>query len=369
MDAIIHGIASVLLYIFIGGVFIILANTKALNKSKKLNYSLALAFAMALIYAFFNKFNSFPELYGSDRLNYKMDYYGRLTSFSGFDLYLRFIHYLSNGNFEFLLYFTTFLSCFIVFFAYSYSKLYSLYALFFFLSTNYIIFSFTGLKQSLAMMFSNVVFLLVLSAEKKKYYSIICWSLIFLACYCHVVGYLLIPIYLLLKIDYINGKKYILLAGLLVLSIIFMKQILLGIASVTQSIVPNLSNKMIEYLGEDSIHITDGRLSALKGFSYYVIVFFLLKNKSRYSALIPNFSSLFVLGLLAAFTSFSSIVSYWFSRATLMLIFPVSLLFGQMIVYSKSKVERQSLLFLVLLPMLAFTLRSIVLTYVNFGGY
>lgn len=373
MNYLFRGLFSAFIYIFICIITIAFSfnsYAKAIRVGKnERKISMVLVIVVSIVFSFYNKFNSVPQFYGDDRKNYMQDFYGRLTTYSGFDWYLKLMNKVTHGNFELMLYFTTFICCLILLIVYKYSNNSSPYALFFLFSSNFVFFTFVGLKQAIAGIFANLFFLFILAEAPNIITEIMCLATVILACYFHVTGYILVPIYILMKINYKNNKKAISIILLMLLAILFMKQLLLGMADALELVLPNISYKITEYLGEDTIQVTEGTLSVLKGFPYYFITYYALKNRKRYVEKIPDFNRLLVLSFVASILAVSTIVSYWFSRFTFMFLFPVSLLFSNMIQCAKSKVEKHNILILVLIPMLLFTLRSLLLVIVNYGGY
>ena len=373
MDLLVHGMSSIAIYLLICIVFIGFAHNSYRRSIRIGKPQKKLSFFVIIVTSFFfallNRFNTLPGMYGSDRINYLQDFNGRLTAYSSFDWYLQSLKKVTGGSFDLTLYITTFICCCVLLCVYKYCKYTSPYTLMFILSTNFVFFTFTGLKQSIAAVFANVFFLIILSDKRNVITDIVCWIAILFACSFHVTGYILVPLYFILRLNYRNNKRSLRILILFLISILFMRQILLGLAYVSGSILPLLSNKITEYLAEDTQQTTEGTLAVLKGVPYYALALYAFKRRNKYVNRIPKFDQLFILSVVVALLAFSTIISYWFSRFTVLFVFPAGVLFGQMIKESDNKVDKHNLEILVLIPMLFFTLRSVLLVYVNYGGY
>ena len=373
MNPVAHGIFSILIYLLICMVFIVISNDSyqrslRLEKSnKKLSYLIIIITSIA--FALFNKYNTVTSVIGSDRQNYLQDFNGRLTSSPAFDWYLSTFRSITGNNYELTLYITTFICCFVLFFVYKYCEYSTPYTLMFLLSTNFVFFSFTGLKQILTCTFANIFFLLILSKKKNIIIEIITWITVLLACLFHVTGFILIPIYFVMKLNYRNSKKAMRIMVILLLLIIFMRPLLLGLTKLLGTVLPQLSYKILEYFAEDTQQTTDGTFAVFKGIPYYILTYYAFKRRNRYLNLIFKYDQLFILSFIASLFVFSTIISYWLSRFAIMFCFPLGILFGQMIENSNSRAEKNNLEILVLVPMLFFTLRANMLVYLNYGGY
>lgn len=368
-----YGCLSILVYLFINLIVIPLSFGQYRESEKsgvsKKKLSIVCCILVSLVYALYNKFNTVPQVMGGDRQNYLQDFNGRSTGYEAFDIFLRIVFEVTNGDFFSLLYLTTFLCVFVLLVSYKYSRQGTPYALMFYFSTNYVFFTFTGLKQAIAGIFFNLFFLVMLWDSDKRVKDLIGVFLIMMACSMHVTGYILIPVFFLLKLDFNTEIKRISITAILLALIVLFEPIMLGLSRVLNSAIPMLSTKISEYLGEDSIQSTGTVATVLRGVPYYMLCFFAISDHHFYASKIKNFDRMFLLAIVASLLSVSTVFSYWLSRAASCLIFPVGLLFGQMFSVSDAPRQRQQLLLFVLLPMLFFTLRSAFLVFSIYGGF
>lgn len=367
-----HGIASIFLYLFSCSIILLIANN-SYKKSvrigeQKRKITFLFVFIISLFFGYYNSFNSIPGLYGGDRLNYLQDFFGRLTAYPGFDWYLRMMRKLTNGSFQSMLNFTTFICCFFMLIAYKYCPISTIDTLVYILTTNFVFFTFVGLKQGTAGIFANLFFLILFSGKKSRIMDALCWLMIILACSFHVTGYILIPIYFMMRLEY-KGKKSLRLLMVLIAAIVLMRPLLLSLASIIYPILPRVTLKIYEYLAEGNTQDLDGTLAVIKGLPYYILALFAIRNRNYYITKIPDYDKLLILTVLAALLAFSTIISYWFSRLSNLFVFPLGLLFGQLVLHAEFEAKKHNLIILVLFPELFLTLRSIILVFLNYGGY
>ena len=326
---------------------------------------------VAFIFGLFNKLNTEwigNSIYGGDRQNYLQDYYGRLTGYQGFDLFLR-LAATYIGDFNLTLYFTTFLCCLTILIVLRYSEQATPSTLAFILASNFVFFTFTGLKQALAGIFVNIFFLLALSRRRGFVVDVCCIAMMFLSVQFHITGYVLLPVFFMLRLNYDRGRKSALIFMVLLITLLFMEPILLGLARFLGSNATVLVDKINEYLTEDALQPAEGRLAFLKGVPYYCLTYFAASSRHEMVSKIQNYDRYLIISGLASMFSASTIVSYWFPRFTYLFVFPCAILYGLLVMGIEDKRRRQLMTLTILMPLLFFTLRSNMLVFINYGGY
>lgn len=320
----------------------------------------------SVLFSWFNKYVSFGKTISSgDRLNYLQDFNGRLTGYIGFDTFLKIAHCLTD-NFYYVLYAVTFICCFTVLYAVKVSFDSTPGSLFILLCTPFILDTFSGLKQVFACAFAAIMF-----SEFSKPVSIkrdvVCIISIVFACLFHTSGYLLIPIYLVLRLsNYINYR--IAIVSIIAIAL-FLQPVLLFVADHTASIFPTLSIKLNEYFSEGASQETDGSTIAfIKGLPYYIATVLGLLNRDKNNK--DSKYDMYLLLLCIGSVSYAcSLASYWLIRLISILYFPISIAIYKVISSETNAKYRLYEYVIVVGSLLFFTLRSLSLNIYNYGGY
>ena len=320
-----------------------------------------------LVCSVFNKYVSFGKpISGGDRFNYLQDFNGRLTGNYGFDKFLKWSHIFTD-DFYYVIYAVTFICCFISLLSYIICHDTVPICLFILFCTSFILDSFSAFKQCFACAFASIMFA-ALSYPKSLKREIICIVCIVLACSFHTTGYLLIPIFLIIrnlkKIDF----KFVFIA--VVLIAVFLQPVMLFIAQHTSSVFQRLSYKITEYFIEDSSHNEDGSsIAFLKGIPYYVATFLGLLNRKKIKEQDDSYDKYLLILCIGSISYACSIVSYWLIRVISILYFPISIAIYKIISSEKNPKFRLLEYIVVVGGMAFFTLRSLILNILNYGGY
>lgn len=321
----------------------------------------------SLLLAMINLYSTnVATIVGGDRTNYIYDYiYGRNTTI-GLDFLFKLAKSISLDINSFF-YLTTFICCFFTFLAYRLSDESSSNVVLFLLSTNFVFFTFTGLKQCYACALASIFFALILKKKSLKR-DVICLITIVLACLFHAAGFILVPIYLLFWISQSSFKYRRVFTLLIFLCAVFFEPITLSVAKVTSSFLPYFSAKIIEYFGEGASSDSSSNIVFLRGFPFYILYAYCWMNKKYFSLKIKNYDLLMILTLLASIFFLLTIKSYWVYRLTSMFYFPMGVLYDDVITYSSYN-NRIVLNVLIIGTALFFTLRSVLLVFINYGGF
>lgn len=323
----------------------------------------ALLFTLLNIYCTLNSVSM-----GSDRINYNMNFMGvRKSPSVGLELIFSLVRMFSN-RIETVFYLTTFLCCCIVFWAYRNWWDADSKAIVFLLSTNFVFFSFTGLKQIYACAFAALFFSLCMKPRTLKR-DIMSISLIIFACAFHSTGFILIPIFVsfLILDDNTKYTKIIIISMLLLL--IFMKPIFMVVARWITKIFPYLATKIYEYFASETRQMDEGSTIAfIKGFPYYILLLWGGLNRKKLLSKFKNYDKYLILSALGTVFAISSVISYWLSRFVYIFYLPMGVFYSILMRY-ESRNNRCIIGFLIIGSSLFFTLRSVALTFINFGGY
>lgn len=346
-------------------------NTLICDGEQNTKHKLKLIYVMifSLLFTWLNVFCTVNSVsVGDDRLNYTYNFDGiRPAATVGLRSVIKVVKLFSN-NVETLFYVTTFGCCVIMFWAYRNCAEADFRAILFLLSSNFVFFSFTGLKQIYAVAFSAMFFVFCMKGKSYKR-NLLCAGTIVLACAFHTTGFILIPIFLIfLFLE--NRSKYIQVIILLMfVCAAFMEPILIFIGNSSAKIFPMLASKINEYFSSDTIHAGEGTgLAFFKGFPYYILFLWGILNRKRIKLKVENYDKYLILTAFGALSGLASIVSYWLSRLTAFFYFPMGVFYAIMMRYS-SKNNRIIMSCLVIGSLLFFTLRSVALVFINYGGY
>lgn len=322
---------------------------------------------VSLLCSILNRFLSHGRaITGGDRGNYLQDFNGRLTGFQGFDTYLRITHYFTD-DFYLVLYAITFICCAIMLISYWYSDDCKSPIIFILFCTPFVLNTFVNLKQCFTCAFASIMFA-ALSKPKSIKRDLICVLSIAFACSFHASGYLLIPIFLIIRF-YNNINFKIALLSIITIAL-FLQPVMLFIANHTASLLPNLSSKINEYFMEGSTHETDGSTIAfIKGVPYYIATILGLIRRDINKEKDKKYDMYLLILCIGSVTYACSLVSYWLIRLISILYFPVSIAIYKVISLEKRPKYRLLEYIIVVGGLAFFTIRSLALNILNYGGY
>lgn len=300
---------------------------------------------------------------GGDRTNYQYTYeYERVNESAGLTLLMN-VGRMYNVPFVWVLYISTFVSMCLAFLAYRYSREATPYALLMFLLTFYLNASLSAVKQSYAMGCSTLLFMLLLQKHTvlKDAISIL---LVLIACSFHVTGFILIPLYIILRVDskYLGlGKSITILA---ISAILFIPLIsLLGNLSGTAFSL--LSEKTDLYFGKNGVAET-GIMAVFKGLPFFYISTIAIKYRKLLTLKIPDFNKYLLLSLMGSLFYLLSYYDVWMARFEFSFGFAIMVLWCRVVKYVPNK-EIHKIAVMSLLAL--FTYRHLILIYINFGGF
>lgn len=248
----------------------------------------------------------------------------------------------------------------LVFIAYKYAKGATPLTIVLFLLTPYIINGFDNFKQTFTNGFSCILFAL-LTRKQNFIITVLSVVLIILSCMFHPSGFILILFYIIFRLDIKTDNIVIVFITLFSIAL-FLKPILLQLASLVANIVPSLSDKIFQYFSEDSQQ-KDGRIIvALKGLVYFYITSQILLHKRSLSYKVNNFNYNIILCIFVCFLYLLSYYNVWMPRMAELFIFPVMLFWSNCIYFLPYK--KQNIIITGLFTVF-FTFRLLWLTVVS----
>jgi len=145
---------------------------------------------------------------------------------------------------------------------------------------------------------------------------------------------------------------------------------MLFIASHAASLLPNLSNKLNEYFMEESIRETDGSTIAfIKGTPFYIATILGLFRRGAYKKCDEKYDMYLLILCIGSVTYACSLISYWLIRLISILYFPVSIAIYKVISLERNPKNRLLENIIVVGGLAFFTIRSLALNILNYGGY
>ena len=306
--------------------------------------------------------------FGGDRLNYTA-YFNGIRAFSnqGLGYVMQFVKNM-GGSIYTVFYVTTFISILITLFAFRISEDYTPTALCLLLVSQYIMITFTALKQAYTNAFAGLFFLLLLSNNESKKKNIICIGLIILAILFHPSGIILIPFYIFLR-----GEKKALTIAMFIISLlviaIFMQPIMNIAAGILRPVSPALSAHIGSYFGEAKTVVREtSPIAFVKGFPCYIIAFLGISRRNTFKGIISNYDNYLIISIACSFFYLVGSYTAWFFRFSYLMFLPTFTYFGLLMKNTTLSGNRIVYKIIVFLSMIVVTYREIALVYLNWGG-
>lgn len=301
---------------------------------------------------------------GGDRINYTYEFMsGRKTSIGLDALFNIFKNLGLNVNSVF--YFSTFVTCIMIFMAYKLLQSAGYLTVYFLLCTNIIFFSFTGIKQTYTVGFATLFFALVLR-EKNRKNEIAIVILMILACLFHSTGFILLPIYFMrFFIEKFKSKLWLFIFIILI-CVIFFQPLCLKVASLVVGIFPALSQKIYIYFGENSS--SDNSMTFLRGIPFYLLWGYGCLFRKNLRCRIKKYDSYFLLTTVGVVFYLLAFKSYWMYRFTYIFYFPMAIFFDELVSYSTGA-NKQIIKYSVGVGTLFVTLREVFMVFWIYGGF
>ena len=305
---------------------------------------------------------------GNDRLNYTA-YFNGSRAFTNPGLgYVMALVQRAGGTIDTVFYVTTFICVVITLVAYKYSEDASPAALVLLFLSQYIMISFTALKQAYTNAFACLFFAVMLNTRVSRSKNIIAIICIALAILFHPAGIILIPFFFFLR----GEKKKITIAAFiisLVIIAVFMRPLMNILSVFLRPILPSLSAHISSYFSETrSVVRQTSAFAFIKGFPCYVISSLGLIRRKHLKSCINNYDNYLIVSIVCGFFYLVGTYNAWFFRFSYLLFLPTFIFFGLLIRNTKLAGNRIIIQVIVYLSMLLVTYREIALVYTNWGG-
>lgn len=350
------------------------AGTKEIAGHERLrgNITIAAIICVSLLFALYNYYATTNALeMGGDRQNYTINFLGiRNTPSAGLAFLIQAIRAL-GGDVTWLFYFTTFSCLFITLYAYRIAEDATPRAMLLFFLSQGVTSTLVNQKQAYTSAFAVLCIVLLLRNRGRKD-NVFCFIAMLLAIVFHPTGFILLPIYFIVKVPK-NRKTMLLLFAAILILVIFFKPILALVGTKVVNIAPRLSAKIFEYIGRMSgegsgLEESSALAVLLKGIPYYFIAFLgIVKRKSLVSK-IENYDNYLVISVAAACLYFLGIYNVWFTRFIYLFIIPVFTFFNLMMQHTYLPFNRWAEKFLVYGSIAVTTYRYLYLIWVQ-GGF
>lgn len=303
---------------------------------------------------------------GGDRLNYSVEFLGaRSVQSQGLQFVFDIVKLL-GGDIYTVFYVTTFITIFIVLIAYRRSKLAGPKVIALLLVSEYVIFTFTALKQCYAAAFCFLFFVNAMENDTKKG-KVLCLIDIVLAVLFHSSGFILIPLFVILKGKKDNPRKYYFLVFAAIVSIIFLPTIMQLVARVFGAVLPILSFKIDKYFGDMTSGLDSQWTAVIKYIPFFYIGVWGAFNRKRFRKSVPSYDKYLTITIIAVLIVFYSLFSYWFERFRYQFYFPVYMFYQFIDENESNRNNRMINNTIVLGGTLYITMRKILLIFINFG--
>ncbi len=354
---------AILFYFACGGIRVkqsITLKTKSIHRKPKIGI-----ISMIVLSAIFGWYSiivsSYP--YTADRHNYALRFDWNNPWTVGLNAVARFLHLFTN-DVNSLFFTISFLCALLTLFAYRISREGQKEAILLLTCSDYLIFSFAGLKQAPAMALGCIAFVLLL--RKKYLFSVL--SLI-VAILFHESAYALIPLFLICVVGKNRWLRYISYLCMVAFLFFFsgMTRVSLGIIG---KYLPDLLNETSYYQDSSGgISVSYNFLVALKGLPIYIITLFALCKRSQLKNRIVDFDKYFIVSVFTSVVILLSTYSYWMKRFALLCYEPVFIFASELYNRDDNREEAHNFLYILVIITAFFTLRYLFQIFFLYGGF
>lgn len=359
MDKMVKGLIVSILYIFIA-----LISLFFIKKKNKISL-----ISIMIISFLFTAFNicatRISSEYGYDRLSYIYDYTKhRSTTSIALDFLFKYMNIMGLTIYE-VFYLTTFICVLLTLLAYNISNRtnYKIYLLL--LTSEWILFTITALKQAYACALATL-FLVIVIENKKNFGVILSTIILILIVMFHISGLIFIPLLLLLRKKKINGCFIKIITIILILVFFEFNILMFYFKEGVKIFFPAYGIKINNYLQLLNLNFSGGFLKYF--YIYYIAILGLIMEK-KYSKIIIDYNKYLLLTVMGAFLILYSVKIYWFTRFIGLFYFPI-FIFYQML---NNQIENNNIKkisdIIVYGGSLFFLLRKIMLIYINYGFF
>ena len=335
--------------------------------SRYIKKELVLVFFFSLLFMLVNVVCTKTSIsFGSDRENYLFEFSGRRDTSFGLGLVFTFFRITLN-RFEFVLYFTTFFCCFLVLIAHSFFEYNSTLSLFFILTTDFVFFTFTSLKQSYSCAF-GALFFLMLTREKTIRRNIICLILILLASLFHSSSIILLPVLIICNNEKTTNLSLLVYFLSLVLFFIFFNNIGTFLSRLTRVFPSSISDLFTKYFVNVDSEDESSTIAFLKGAPFYYLFIKGCIHRKRIKKNCKNYDKYLIILATASALYMCSLYIYWAMRFRAFFYLPAAI-FMNVLCRNVSSVEEREIEIVTIGMNLVLLIRWLYLVFVNYGGF
>lgn len=307
---------------------------------------------------------------GYDRHNYSLNFYGLRPAQGAGLTFIIFIIRQFTSNLNWLWYVATLIVMPITLLAYRISREATPSALFFFLTTQYIFLTFVNMKQCYACGLVSLCLIVALrnNGLRDKIY---CALLMALAYAFHPTALIALPLCIIIwvkKSDLHVAAFFLAIA----VSILTLKWILPLAGSVLAHVTPWLASKIVYYLNmmeSENKTAEASLLTATKGIPWYMITILGCAKRRKLKGKIGNYDNYLLLSGTLSVVYLASFYNVWIYRLAYYLYLPVTIFYCQMMRFIRGR-DKAFLLYAMVMGLnFLITIRFLILTYLNFGGF
>ncbi len=374
----VNGLLVVGLYMIVGTLSLLLIRRESRRHFRKIRIQDSIQpkgkvsyYTIVLISVFFTLFNASVTLisngYGSDRLNYAYEFTGARSSTSvALDCIFKIVN-SCGGNIETVFYLTTFICVFVTLLAYKKSSHVNSNVFCLLLTSEWILFTLTALKQAYACALACLFFVYAIEDTTRKgtIKAILCAGG---ASLFHISGLILFPILLLIKKKNMKKKTLFIWLFMLAIGIFAFEPLILVIADVIDNFIPIYAQKIRNYfVGEGNTVDGASMFAFIKYLPIYYVTALGLVYRKRYSMVIEGYNKLQFISALATCLVAYSTVSYWFSRFAGIFYFPIFVFYN--LISSRINNRKKKMLsdLIVYGGGTVVLFRKILLIFINYG--
>lgn len=337
------------------------------------NITIAAMICVSLLFVLYNYYATTTAMaVGGDRQNYTLNFLGRReTQSAGLAFLMRVVRQL-GGSINGLYYFTTFSCLFVTLYAYRILEDTTPRTMLLFFLSQGVLSTLVNQKQAYTSAFAALTLALLLRNRDRKD-DVFCIIAIAMSILFHPTGFILLPIYFIIKVPKSRRTMLLFFAAILVL-VVFLRPILALVGAGTSAIAPGLSAKIFSYIGEmgdDGSGLGESSILAtlVKGFPYYFIAFLGIMKRKKLVSRIDNYDNYLLISVVAASLYFLGVYNVWFTRFIYLFFVPLFTFFNLMMRHTAVAFNRRLEKCLLYSSLLIITYRYLYLVYALTGGF
>lgn len=282
---------------------------------------------------------------------------------TGLNVLIDFVHSFSNDE-KMLFFCVTFLCTFLTLYAYRISECGNKYALFYILCSDYLIFSFYGLKQAPAMAFGAIGIIYFI---QKKYIRAV--AFIIIAISFHESAAITIPIVMICSISrkrIFRCASYVIMA----LFLLFFSGMTRFSFEIIGKYMPSLLQESMPYLDSSGgFAISYNLLTVIKGMPFYILSVFICLERGKYKDTIKYYDNYLIMSLFVSFVWFTTLYMYWMERFAFYCYVPLFIFASELFKLCRGDKKTEYIRYAFTGSLFLFTMRYIGIIFMKYGGF